>query len=112
MVAPADLGRVGARLLTEEVDHQGVRYVEGPTAYSAADVARAFAQVLGRDVQTVETPRSEWVSAFQALGFSPVAAASYARMTAITLDNLERPERPERGPTTLEEYVKALVRRS
>jgi uncharacterized protein YbjT (DUF2867 family) len=112
MVAPADLGRVGARLLTEEVDHQGVRYVEGPTTYSAADVARAFAQVLGRDVQTVETPRSEWVTAFQALGFSPVAATSYARMTAITLDHLERPEKPERGPTTLEEYVKALVRRA
>ena len=33
MVAPFDLGRVAARLLAEEVDHTGVRYVEGPTTY-------------------------------------------------------------------------------
>jgi hypothetical protein len=40
------------------------------------------------------------------------AAASYARMTAITLDRAERPERPERGHTTLTEYLNALVRQA
>lgn len=112
MVAPADVGHVAARLLTGEIDQTGVRYVEGPTTYSAVDVAQAFARALGRDVRTVETPRSEWLTAFQALGFSPVAAASYARMTAITLDGAERPETPERGHTTLAEYVDALVRQA
>ena len=112
MVAPADLGRVAARLLTEEITHTGVRYVEGPTTYSAADVARAFAHALGRDVRIVETPRSAWVAAFQALGFSPVAATSYARMTAITVDSAERPDAPERGRTTLTEYVTGLVGRA
>lgn len=112
MVAPADLGRVAARLLVEEVDHAGVRYVEGPVPYSAADVARAFAAALSRDVRPVETPRSEWADTLQAFGFSPAAAASYARMTAITLDGAyERPGVPERGPMTLSEYVAALVRR-
>lgn len=112
MVAPVDLGRVAARLLAEEVDHTGVRYVEGPVPYSAADVAHAFAAALGREVRTVATPRSEWVGALQAFGFSPAAAASYARMMAITLDGAyERPEVPERGPTPLAEYVAALVRR-
>jgi uncharacterized protein YbjT (DUF2867 family) len=111
MVAPADLGRVAARLLTSEIDHTGVRYVEGPTTYTPADVAHAFAQALGRDVRAVETPRSEWLSAFQALGFSPAAAASYARMTAVTVDRVERPDTPERGHTTLAEYINALVRR-
>jgi uncharacterized protein YbjT (DUF2867 family) len=111
MVAPADLGRVAARLLTE-IDHTGVRYVEGPRTYSAADVAKTLAQALGRDVRAVETPRSEWMAAFKALGFSPVAAASYVRMTAVTLDSVERPESPERGQTTLAEYVAALVRQS
>jgi uncharacterized protein YbjT (DUF2867 family) len=110
MVAPADLGSVAARLLTTEVDHTGVRYVEGPRAYAAADVADAFAQALGRHVRPVETPRSEWVVAFQALGFSPAAAASYARMTAITVDRAQRPKSPERGHTTLTDYIGALVR--
>jgi uncharacterized protein YbjT (DUF2867 family) len=109
MVAPADLGRVAARLLTKDIDHTGVHYVEGPAPYSAANVAHAFARALGRDVRTVETPRSEWVAAFQVLGFSPVAAASYARMTALTLDGAERPDTPERGHTSLTDYVNALV---
>jgi uncharacterized protein YbjT (DUF2867 family) len=112
MVAPADLGRVAVRLMTEEIEHTGVRYVEGPKTYSPADVAQALARALGRDVRTVETPRSEWVAAFQALGFSLVAATSYARMTALTVDSLERPEAPERGPTTLGEYIDALVRQA
>jgi uncharacterized protein YbjT (DUF2867 family) len=112
MVAPADLGHVAARLLTDEVDHTGLRYVEGPMAYSPADVARAFAQALGRDVRTVETPRSEWVATFRTLGFSAAAADSYARMTALTVDGAARPEAPERGRTTLNEYVSGVVRRS
>jgi uncharacterized protein YbjT (DUF2867 family) len=112
MVAPADLGKVAARLLTVESEHTGVRYVEGPTTYSAADVSRALAQVLRREVRTLETPRAQWVATFQALGLSPVAAASYARMTAITVDGAERPEKPERGPTTLGDYVQALARQA
>jgi uncharacterized protein YbjT (DUF2867 family) len=112
MVAPADLGRVAARLLTEEIGHTGVRYVEGPTPYSARDVARAFAQALGREVRTVETPPSQWRVAYQSLGFSPIAAESYARMTAVTLDGVERPDAPERGSISLSEYVNQLVRRA
>ena len=112
MVAPADLGRVAARLLTTEVDHTGVHYVEGPAAYSPGDVARAFAEALGRDVRTVEVPRSEWQATFRSLGFSAAAAASYARMTGIALDGTERPEAPERGRTTLTEYVSEVLRRA
>jgi hypothetical protein len=49
----------------------------------AANVARAFAQALGRDLRT-----------------------------AIIRDHLERPETPERGPTTLIDHMKAPGRRS
>lgn len=110
MVAPADVGRAAARLLTDELGHSGIRSVEGPAPCSAADVAHAFAAALGRDVAAVETPRSQWAEAFQSLGFSPVAAASYTAMTAITIDGFERPAAPVRGATTLAEYVAALAR--
>lgn len=110
MVAPADLGRVAARLLTEETNQAGIHYVEGPEPYTADDVTRAFADALGRDVRVAETPRAAWVDAFRALGFAPAAATSYARMTGLTLDNLERPAAPERGPTTLTAYIAALAR--
>ena len=35
MVAPADLGTVAARLLTEPVGNTGIQYVEGPERYSS-----------------------------------------------------------------------------
>jgi hypothetical protein len=61
-------------------------------------------------VRAVETPRTRWVDAFRALGFSPAAAASCARMTEITCDGAyERPRAPERGGATLAAYVAALA---
>lgn len=110
MVAPADLGRVAARLLTDAADDVGLHHVEGPSRYSPDDVAHAFGAALGRDVRPVETPRAEWADTFRALGFSPASAASYAAMTRVTIDGApERPAAPERGPTTLARYVAALV---
>jgi uncharacterized protein YbjT (DUF2867 family) len=110
MVAPADLGRAAARLLAEERDRVSPHYVEGPAQYTPADVARAFGQALGRDVRTVEIPRSGWEPALRSFGFSPAAATSYARMMGLTLDGPQRPEAPERGATSLSAYVAALVR--
>jgi uncharacterized protein YbjT (DUF2867 family) len=110
MVAPADVGRVAARLLADDAGGAAVHYVEGPQPYSAADVASAFAEALARDVRVAEIPRAAWADTFRALGFSPAAATSYARMTEVTLAGPERPAAPERGPTTLTDYVAALVR--
>ncbi|MDY7226672.1 NmrA family NAD(P)-binding protein [Hyalangium rubrum] len=110
MVAPSDLGAAAARLLTEEVGHTGIRYVEGPARYSAADVASEFAAALGRTVEAVEIPRTQWEETMRSIGFSPGAAASYARMTAVTIDEAEKlPQAPERCPTTLGDYVRALI---
>ena len=54
----------------------------------------------------------KWEETFRALGFSPAAARSYARMTAITVDgDYEMPQDPVRGAVTLDDYVSALVRR-
>lgn len=110
MVAPQDLGAQAARLLTEPGDRTGTYYVEGPERCSSADVAAAFAAALGKPVTTVVTPREHWVEAYKALGFSDPAAASYARMTAITLDDGFDAEAPVRGLVTLDDYVADLVR--
>ena len=82
----------------------------GPPGSGRSNVARAFAAALGRDVRIEETPRAAWVDALRTFGFSPTAAASYARMMAITLDGVEPPAAPERGPTPLDAYVATLVR--
>ncbi len=57
------------------------------------------------------TPREQWVEAFQALGFSPAAAKSYAEMTRLTRDRPYTVDAPVRGRTTLRAYVQALVDR-
>jgi len=86
MVAPRDVGQLAARLLVEPAGQTGLHHVEGPQRYSPNDVAAALAVVLGKPVQAVSVPRSEWESTFESMGFSKLAAFSYARMTAFTVD--------------------------
>ena len=111
MVAPADVGRVAACLLREPVDATGLRAVEGPERYACADVAAAFATALGRPVAVSVIPRERWEDTFRTQGFSPAAAHSYARMTALSIDDgFEEPDDPARGSVGLAEYIGDLVR--
>jgi uncharacterized protein YbjT (DUF2867 family) len=110
MVAPSDIGHVAADLMTEPIERTGLHYVEGPERYSAADVAAAFSAALGRTVSVNVIPRDRWIQTFRRLGFSDAAADSYAGMTAITLERLELPAAPIRGTTSIERYVRGLVR--
>ncbi len=111
MVDPADVGAAAADLLTRPAPATGVHFVEGPERYTPADVAAAFGSALGRPVEVTVTPRDGWVPAFREMGFSAEAAASYAGMTAVTVEgDLELPESPTRGATTLTAYIDALVK--
>ena len=110
MVAPVDLGKAAARRLTEPVEAAGTYHVEGPSRYSAQDVADAFAAALKRPVEVDVVPRAQWEAAFKAIGFSAAAAHSYARMTAATLDeHYEMPGEPERGIVTLQAFVNESI---
>jgi len=112
MVAPQDLAQAAARLLTEPVTQTGLHYVEGPALYSSADVAAAFATALHQPVEVVKIPRSEWLAALHARGFSQRAAQSLAQITAATLAATYPEEHlPERSATSLQHYVQELVRR-
>lgn len=112
MVAPQDLGELAARLMTEPAQKTGLFYAEGPEKYSPGDVAAAFSEALGKPVSVRVAPREQWESAFQAMGFSPAAARSYAEMTRLTLDHPYSADAPVRGRTSLRAYVQALVGRT
>lgn len=113
MVAPVDLGRVAAGLLTEPAERTDIHYVEGPDRYSSTDVANAFAEALGRSVTLAVTPRDQWEAAYRKLGFSEPAARSYARMTGISVDgDFEMPDDPIRGRVTLDAYIADLCARA
>lgn len=110
MVAPRDLGTFAAERLLSPVDDVAMRHVEGPRRYSAADVARVFAEALGRTVDVVITPRGQLQQAFEALGFSRKAAESYARMTALSIDSgFAMPVDALKGETRLEEHVRDVL---
>ena len=68
MVATADIGATAAALLQE--NWNGVRIVEleGPRHYAAADIGRAFAAALGRDVRVEPVPRDSWEQLFRSQG--------------------------------------------
>lgn len=109
-VAPVDLGRLPRGCSRSPLGQSQLHYVEGPGRYSAADVAHAFANVLGRPVEVAVTPRKDWAAAYRKLGFSEAAADAYARMTAVSIDGGSAvPDEFERGETTLQSYITALV---
>lgn len=111
MVAPADLGQAAAaRLIEPPRARQDLHLVEGPERYSAIDVARILTELLERPVEVASTPRDKWIAAYQALGFSNAAAASYARMTDATIDgHFPSSEDTEKGPTGLGVYLRSLI---
>jgi uncharacterized protein YbjT (DUF2867 family) len=109
MVAPVDLGRAAADFLRQPIGQEGVHYVEGPKRYTPADVAAAFAKALGRAVEPSVIPRDQWEKAYRDLGFSEPAAASYVRMTEVTVDSPFAVDGPRRGEVTLERYIADLV---
>ena len=80
MVCVADIGRAVAQAMT--ADWTGKRIIElhGAADYSPNDVAAAFAAALGRDVQAVAVPESEWRATMSRFGFSPEAVNRYSEM--------------------------------
>jgi hypothetical protein len=64
-----------------------------------------LARTLDRAVEVEVIAREGWEAAFRSLGFSEEAARSYARMTAVTIDELELPASPIRGHIRLADYV-------
>ncbi|HHX4052952.1 MAG: NmrA family NAD(P)-binding protein [Burkholderia contaminans] len=73
MVATEDIGRVAADLLRE--DWTGIRKIglEGPAAYSPADIAAIFACALDRPVRPMALAPSEWAGVLAMNPFSSAA---------------------------------------
>ncbi|BAW97898.1 NAD-dependent epimerase/dehydratase (plasmid) [[Synechococcus] sp. NIES-970] len=80
MVCAVDIGRAVAQAMIEDWTCQRIIELHGAADYSPNDVAAAFAAALGRDVQAVAVPESEWQSTMSRFGFSPETVNSYSEM--------------------------------
>src|SRR5580698_6520994 len=68
MVATQDIGQLAANILLESWKGNRVLELEGPKRYSPIDAGKAFAKVLGREVNMRLIPRSQWQEKFVAQG--------------------------------------------
>ncbi|MBN3826958.1 NmrA family NAD(P)-binding protein [Burkholderia sp. Ac-20384] len=80
MVATEDIGRIAADLLRD--DWAGIRKIglEGPVAYSPADIAAIFARVLNRPVRPMALEPSEWAGVLAMNPFSSVAINGFIEL--------------------------------
>ncbi len=114
MAAPRDLGQFNAEKMLEGKNSTfDIVDFNGPTHYSANDVASAFARALNRPVQVEIVPQEKWKESFKKLGFSDISAQSYSRMSEVALNQrYDKSDQSVEGRTTLEEYVSKLVNKA
>jgi NAD(P)H dehydrogenase (quinone) len=110
MVATADIGAAAAVLLQQSWNGVRVVELEGPRRYAAADIGRAFAAALRREVRMEPVPRDTWEQLFRSQGMKH----PMARMRMVDGFNegwieFEGGGEHRRGSTTLEAVIADLV---
>jgi uncharacterized protein YbjT (DUF2867 family) len=112
MISPLDVAGIIARLMTENKtqDQQTIYELEGPAWISSNDVAKAFSEVLQRDVKANEIPRSEWSNTMKSMGFSDDGSKNFIEMTEAVISGKAMPEKKNtttiKGTTTFKKYLR------
>jgi uncharacterized protein YbjT (DUF2867 family) len=114
MVATTDIGQVAAQALLAGPRGQHVIELAGPAPASPSDVAAAFGRILAREVKVLELPLDAVVPTFTSLGASPHIAGLFREMYeglqsgCVTYEG--KSAELVRGPTSLEQRLRALLR--
>ncbi|BBK37875.1 hypothetical protein STAQ_29530 [Allostella sp. ATCC 35155] len=112
MVSTIDVGSTAAALLREDWAGQRVVELGGPHDWSARDVAKAFATVLGRPVDPVFVPEADRLPVYARAGVpGPVAEALIGMYDGIARGRVAREGGKEerRGSTSLLTAVARIV---
>jgi NAD(P)H dehydrogenase (quinone) len=110
MVATADIGHLAAVLLQEVWNGLRVVELEGPRRYSAADIGRAFATALGREVRVEPVPRETWEQLFRSQGMkNPMPRIRMVDGFNEGWIDFERAGEHRRGTVTLETVIAGLI---
>jgi uncharacterized protein YbjT (DUF2867 family) len=113
MVSTADVGRTAAALLGDDVTGKRIVELQGPQDWSATDVAAAFAEVLGRPVQTAFVPPEGRAAVLAEAGVPrEVADALLGMYDGIASGRLGHQEGTEqrRGSVALADAIARMVR--
>lgn len=113
MVAPDDVGKFAAELLSAELVGNRIYDIEGPKWYTAADVAAALSDTLQKEVKVQVIPREEWGRNLKDAGMTDDAVKNFIEMTDAVLDGRTNAEDGKiisvQGSTTLQEYLNANI---
>jgi uncharacterized protein YbjT (DUF2867 family) len=110
MVATADIGDTAAALLRENWNGVRVVELEGPRRYAAADIGRAFAAVLGREVRMEPIPRDSWQQVFRSQGMKhPLPRIRMVEGFNEGWIDFEGGGEHRRGSVTLETVIAGLI---
>ena len=82
MIATKDIGNLAAELLQQSWAGHRVVELEGPSRYSANDVANILRDQLKRNITAQVIPAHDHQQVYQSFGASPAAAAMMAEMIA------------------------------
>ncbi|RFM25678.1 NmrA family NAD(P)-binding protein [Deminuibacter soli] len=109
MIAPEDVGAFAATAMTAPLNEEQVYELEGPQAYSTADVAAAFSIVLNKHITAQQVPHDQWESTLQKTGFTPDAVRMFTEMTDAVIQGKAKREGRNtelvKLHTTLEQYI-------
>jgi uncharacterized protein YbjT (DUF2867 family) len=111
MVSTEDIGAVAAEMLVQPVTGRRVVHLSGPRPYTPRDVAAALSRLLGRPVEAVAPPPSEWEQIIVNAGLDRSYAAALVEMYHGLNDQSvggEPGAEARRAPTSLDD---ALARR-
>lgn len=111
MVSTTDIGQACADALLQDWQGTQIWELHGPADVSSLDVAASFGKALGRDVQAVSVPESEWPSTLAHMGNSPAGVASWMEMMRAFNDGTlvfeERGTPRLQGKTTIDDAVQS-----
>jgi NAD(P)H dehydrogenase (quinone) len=118
-VSGQDVGKLAAELLVDSANYGNqsapVLHIEGPSRYSALDVAATLSDLAGLVIQPVELPRDRWFSTLSAGRMSP----KYAELIGRTFDahnagliGVENGGEVHLGQTNLREAMLAILEKN
>ncbi len=114
MHSPLDLADFLADIVAKPDQTETTKIYElvGQEKYSSLDIAKAFSNILGKDVFTQSIPSDKWKETLVSVSFTENAANNLIDMTQAVIDGLTIPEFPNETielKTTIDNYLKTQL---
>lgn len=112
MISPLDVAEFLAKVISDESTDSKIFEVTGAKTYSSKDIADILSEVLDRDVEAQQIPRSTWKVTILQFGFTENTAENLIEMIEAVIDGKTLPEKEDAVielPTTFHSYLTGQI---